>query len=170
MKKLCLWLIPVLLLTGCSSREDFETMSDTYEEPEILPASGVWMQMPEEAAAAAMEMQDGSKLYLCDGFSMAVQTFRAGDLRATLKSVTGYDQEQLLVMERRQDAMTRYECVFTAAGEGGDQVVRTVILDDGNYHYTLTLMTDADSAGKLAQTWQSILDSFCLAPEEPGKS
>lgn len=170
MRKLSLMLTLVLLLAGCAPAEDFETMSDVYEEPGQIAASNVFVQLPEEAAVPTMETQEGGSLYLCDGFSLALQTFHSGDLHATLKSVTGYDRDRLLVMERRQDMLMRYECAWTAVGEGGDQVARTVVLDDGNYHYTLTLMTDADSAGRLAATWQNILESFCLVSEESGKA
>lgn len=169
MKKLLVWLLLPLLLAGCGQPEDFETMSDVYEMPELPPAEPVTVHFPPETAITVMESPDGAKLYLCDGYSIAVQTFQGGDLKRTLRAVTGYDDDKLLVMERKQDALDRYECVWTAAGEGGDQVGRTVVLDDGTYHYTLTLMSDAETAGKLTAVWQDILDSFKLGLEEPGK-
>ena len=169
MKKMLVWLLLPLLLTGCGQPEDFETMSDVYETPELPPAEQVTVYFPPEAAMTVMETTDGAKLYLCDGYSIAVQTFQSGDLKRTLREVTGYDDEKLLVMERKQGELPRYECAWTAAGEGGDQVGRTVVLDDGTYHYTLTLMTHAEDAGKLSDIWQDILDSFKLGVEEPGK-
>ena len=169
MKKLLVWLLLPLLLTGCGQPEDFETMSDVYETPELPSAEPVSVYLPPEAAITVMESSDGAKLYLCNGYSIALQTFQGGDLKRTMLSVTGYDDEKMLVMERKQDILSRYECVWTAAGENGDQVGRTVVLDDGTYHYTLTLMADAQTAGSLADTWQDILDSFKLGAEEPGK-
>lgn len=168
MKKLCICFV-LLLLTGCSQPEDFETMADTYEEPEILPAESIWVQLPEEAAVNTVQT-DGAQLYLCDGYTLELQTLPAGNMQATLRSVTGYEPDRLTVMERRQGELDRYECVWVAAGEGGDQVGRTAILDDGRYHYVLTLMTDAQLAGELAETWQVILDSFDLGEPEPQKS
>ena len=170
MKKCFVWLLLTLLLVGCTQPEDFETMSDVYEQPEFPPPSQVSVFLPGDAAMVTMESQDGAKLYLCDGYSVAVQTFQSGDLKSTLRAVTGYDSEDLLVMERSQGDVLRYECVWTAAGEGGDQVGRTAVLDDGTYHYALTLMTDADSARELADTWQGILDSFRLGEEQMDKA
>jgi hypothetical protein len=111
-----------------------------------------------EAAALTME-GDSGKVYVCDGYTVTLHTCEAGDLDATLCMVTGFDRDSLPVMERMDEGMKRYECVFTAAGEGGDQVGRAVILDDGNYHYTMTLLTDAASVGELSDVWQNILTS-----------
>ncbi len=169
MKKLCLCVALVLLLTGCGQPEDFETMADTYEEPQAVPAEQIWVLLPEEAAVHTAQ-SDGAQLYLCDGYTLELQTLPAGDMQATLRSVTGYGSDRLTVMERRQGELDRYECVWVAAGEGGEQVGRTAILDDGRYHYVLTLMADAESAGKLAATWQGILDSFDLGEPEQQKS
>ena len=41
------------------------------------------------------------------------------------------------------------------------QVGNAVILDDGNFHYAVSVMADADQAAKLEDTWQHILDSVC---------
>lgn len=161
MRKLCAALLLALLLAGCGAPKDFETMTDTYEIPRAAIAQQPVMYMPEEAALTVSSSECAGSLYLCDGYTVAVQTLESGDLSATLRAVTGYSGEELLVMQRFEDPV-RYECAWAAAGEGGDQVGRTVILDDGSYHYTLTLMCDARDAGELAQTWQEILDSFGL--------
>ena len=52
--------------------------------------------------------------------------------------------------------------VVTQTLAGGDLVCRGVILDDGAYHYVLSLQTDAEQAGKLADDWQTIVASFSL--------
>lgn len=169
MKKLWVWLLLSLLLFGCDQPEDFETMSDCYHEPDVFPAQQVSLVLPPEASVMTMEPQEGSCLYLCDGFTVAVETFRGGDLQGTLRSVTGYDQDQLSVMSWQQGELIRHECVWTAAGEGGDQVGRTLVLDAGDWHYTLTVMGDADNAGRLTDVWQDILDSFRLGREESQK-
>ena len=165
MKKLCAWLLLPLLLAGCSEPLDYETMADSYREPEIFPAQEVSLVLPPEAAAMALETEDGGCIYLCDGYTVAVQTFRGGDLPGTLEQVTGYGSNRLTVMSWQQGELMRHECVWTAAGEGGDQVGRTLVLDAGDWHYTLTLMADAASAGEVTVVWQEILDSFRLGRE-----
>lgn len=162
MKKLIAIVMLVVLLAGCAQPEAFETMSDIYYEPEGSPVRQTVLVLPEDAAVTVMEEETAGSIYLCDGYCVMVQTLASGDLDATLRSVTGYPREKLLVMERQDENGSRYECVWAAAGEGGDQVGRTLVLDDGSYHYTLTVMADAENAGDLADTWQGIFDSFRL--------
>lgn len=162
MKKYGILLLLPLLLTGCSEPKAFETMSDVYLQPDTPAASQIVLELPEEAAAPAMTSEVGGSLYLCDGYSMIVQTLSSGDLDATLRQTTGYSRDKLQVLERGTEACKRYECVWAAAGEGEDQIGRAVILDDGEYHYVLSVMAGSSVAGELAQTWQRIIDSFSL--------
>jgi len=164
MKKCLTVMMLALLLTGCSEPKTFETMSDVYYEPETPVAAQISLTLPEEAAVSVMNNPLTGSIYLCDGYSVTVQTVSAGDLDATLRDATGFPRENLLVMEREDGTNRRYECVWAAAGEGEDQVGRAVILDDGSYHYVLTVMAGADRAGDLAETWQQIIGSFSTVP------
>lgn len=160
MKKLWILLMAVALMaaSGCMAPDAYETMNDMYLQGSVPAAGKLTMLLPVEAAALTMEGETGA-VYVCDGYTVTLHTCEAGDLEATLRTVTGYDRENLSLMERMDEGMKRYECVFTAAGEGGDQVGRAVILDDGNYHYTMTLLADAAAAGALTDVWQNILSS-----------
>ena len=160
MKKLWILLMAVVLMaaSGCMAPDAYETMNDMYLQGSVPAAGKLTMLLPVEAAALTMEGETGA-VYVCDGYTVTLHTCEAGDLEATLRTVTGYDRENLSLMERMDEGMKRYECVFTAAGEGGDQVGRAVILDDGNYHYTMTLLADAAAAGELTDVWQNVLSS-----------
>lgn len=168
MKKLCLVAAVVLMLTGCGEPEDFETMSDVYEMPEPVNAQQTSMILDRETVSVGWE--DGEdKIYICDDFCVMVQTFSAGDLDATIRSITGYAKEKLMVMERTTEGVTSYECVWASAGEKGDQIGRMLILDDGNHHYALSVMADAEKAGELTETWQLLFDSFAIGQPESTK-
>lgn len=160
MKVICI-VAAILLLTGCTAPKDFETMSDVYEMPQ-QQAQAVSVSLPAEQAVMAMTDTEGNTLYLCDGYSIAVETFAGGDLDRTLKQVSGFGKEQLQLMERQRDDLRCIECVWTCAGEGEDQIGRSVILDDGQFHYVLTFMADASVAGELTDHWQKIAGSFNL--------
>ena len=166
MKKCIVGLVIAFLLTGCSARETFETLGDGYDAPAMAPVGQLELKLPQEAVTAAMENPDTGKLYLCDGYTLTVQTMDSGDLDETLRQLTGYGKEQLTVMETKQDGYRRIETVWTAAGEGGDQIGRAVILDDGTYHYAVTVMADAQTAGNLTAVWQPILDSVTISRTE----
>lgn len=163
MKKCWVILLMALLLSGCAAQETFETLSDDYDISAMAQMQQLQLTLPEDAAVTTMENDETGKIYLCDGYSVAVQTMQAGDLNKTLRQVTGFSKEQLTVMQTRKDGITRYECVWSAAGEGGDQVCRAAILDDGSYHYAVTVMAEQAAAGQQTKTWQSILDSITLS-------
>ena len=162
--KIFLCMVLAMLLTGCTQPKDFETMSDAYMEPELPLAQRVDFQLPEDAAKAVLESAGTGTLYLCDGYSVAVQTLPAGNLDATMREVTGYGADQVQLWQRKEGDYSRYTCVWASLGEGGDQMCKATILDDGNYHYVLSVMAAAEDAGELADTWQQLMDSFSIAP------
>lgn len=168
MKKICLVLVAVLMLSGCGKPESFETLSDAYVQPEEVSAQQTSLILSEEAILLQQAAGE-DRIYLCDDFCVMVQTFAAGDLDATIQSITGYSREKLTVMERQSQGINSYECVWASVGEAGDQVGRLRILDDGNYHYTVSVMADADKAGDLTDTWQLLLDSFAIGQPESTK-
>ena len=163
MKKLLLLLLPLLLM-GCSAPDDFETMSDNYYIPQPVKADTVTFAVPEDAALTVMENGEFGSIYLCDGYAITVQTVPAGNLDWTIRQITGYPKDKLQIIQRDFEGKTRYSCVWAAAGEGGDQVGRAEILDDGDYHYILSVMGDAESAGAQTEVWQEIFDTFNIVP------
>ena len=48
-------------------------------------------------------------------------------------------------------------------GEQGQQVARGCILDDGNYHYVLTALAEAERAGEFEEVWQEIFSGYSLS-------
>ena len=162
MKKCWVILVLGLLLCGCGTQETFEPVSDVYAVPVSAEQYELKVVVPEEAAVPAMEGTDGGKLYLCDGYTVTVQTLDGGDLNRTLRETTGFDKEALTVMQTAKAGIKRYECAWSAAGEGEDAVGRAVILDNGAQHYVVTVMANYTQAGQLQATWQHILDSVTL--------
>lgn len=159
MKRFVLIMVLTLLLSGCAPA-DYETMADDYLEPEQKASANLVAVLPPDAAVMAAE--SGESIWLCDGFTVSIQTMAAGDLDATLRQVTGYGKDQLAVMTRQQESLKRNECSWVCAGEGGDQVGRVVILDDGDYHYVLSLLTDAENVSALKAEWDRILETISL--------
>ena len=163
MKKLWIVLVLVMLfLCGCSAEETFETLSDIWAQPAMATLREVELTLPKDAAVQTLQSDAAGKLYLCDGYILTVQNLPAGDLSRTLVQLTGRTQEQLTLMQTKRDALDCYETVWCAAGEGGDQMGRALILDDGNYHYAVCVMADAAVAGELTPTWQQLMNSVSL--------
>ena len=163
MKKILVICLLILLLAGCGSPKTFETVADNYTEPVHAEAWQILVRFPPEAALSVLESDDtAGKLYLCDGYALTVQTLEAGDLNRTLKEITGFSKDALMVIETAQGGQKRYDCAWTAAGEGGEQTCRAAVLDDGNYNYVITVMADCENAGALQEAWKGIFDSFTI--------
>ncbi len=166
MKKCWILAALILLLAGCGAEKTMETVNDENLQPVLAPQWQMIVDIPVDASVSVLQDSQQGKIYLCDGYTATVQTLSAGDLENTVRTLTGFGQEELTLMKTRTDGFTRYEWVWAAAGEGEDQVGRACVLDDGNYHYALTVMAGESQAGQLQKTWQELFDSFYLATPE----
>lgn len=158
------WLAVIVLtgifLTGCMA-QTFETVGDQLEAPVISISRQIRLELPEDAAVGAVNAQ-GGKVYWCDDYDITVQTLPGGDLAETVKMLSGFDINKLSVFTVESGECKRYEWVWSAAGETGDQICRAVVLAEGNYHYCVTLHTAAENAAALEPEWSAILATVQL--------
>lgn len=162
MKKTVLVGLMALLLCGCRAEETFETVSDEWIAPVMASPREVSVSLPGEASVPAVESENG-RLYLCEDYEVFIQILDSGDLNATIRTVSGYEAEELTVMETNLDGISRYEFVWTSAGERGDRLGRGVILDDGDYHYVMTVLRDEGTTENSQVVWSEVFRSFSLA-------
>lgn len=163
MKKCWMMVLCLFLLCGCGADEPMETVGDELLIPVLAPAKELNIQLPEDVAKQVISSEDGESLYFGDGYSLAVQTLRSGDLERTVQAICGYEVQQLTIMGTRLGAHDRYDWTFACAGEGGNQVGRAAILDDGSYHYCVSVMADESCSGVLEQQWDKIFSSMSLS-------
>ena len=162
LKKLAMMALLAVSLLGCAAEPVFEPVTDVYAGTE--PAAGtVQVMVPEQAAMMAAAGENTAQLYFCDGYTLSVQTLDGGDLDRSLRSLTGYGRDRLTVLETLRGGITCYSCAWSSAGESGEQVGRLVLLDDGVYHYAVTVMAAAEDAGSLAEEWDYILNQVTLS-------
>lgn len=161
MKKWLLILLCALFLTGCHA-EVFETVDDPDDVQVMATPAQLLLELPEDAAAPVMNTS-GGKLYFCDGFDVTVEVLSSGNMDATLQVLTGFGREELDVIQTKRCGVDCYEGVWSAAGEAGDQVGRFLVLDDGSFHYCVTVLAPADNAAESMAEWYDIMDSVKLA-------
>ena len=159
MKKLWLLVLCIGLLSGCAPRETFETVGDWYYEP-VVSHGIVTLQLPQDAVASTMSVEAGS-VYLCDGYTVSLLTLAGGDLPRTVREVSGFPAERVELIATQRGGVDRYDFVWACAGEGGDQLGRAAILDDGTYHYVLTVLGEANICGS-NQSIETLFDTFTL--------
>lgn len=161
------WIIPmlVLFLAGCGKEATRETVSDVPSAPVMSVAQRILVQLPPEVSTPALQSDKTGALYLCEDYSVTIQTVESGDLNRTIREATGMARESLQIMETKQDGVKRYQWVWAVGGENGVQVGRGCVLDDGYYHYVITAMADEDKVATVQQSWQEIFRSFRLSEE-----
>ena len=161
MKKIGLWIVILtLLLAGCAAAPTFETL-DGAQMNEAPIRKRMTVSLPENASVQTINGDNG-RIYFCDGYEIILETLSAGDLDRTLKTVTGFGKASLTVMQTKRDGNDCYECAWTSAGEGGDQVGRTAIIDNGGYHYCLSMTAPSQGTTDIQDVWLAILGSLQL--------
>lgn len=162
MKGKVLSVLLAFLLTGCGARETFETVSDDVVQPVMAQMRQINVSLPDDAAAPALESEGGA-VYVCEDYEVYQQVMSAGDLEATVREVSGFDLENLTVVTTTQGGCKRCDFVWASASDRGDRVGKGCILDDGSYHYVLTVLGDAEMAEEYEVVWREIMDSFSLS-------
>ena len=162
MRKLLVITMVALLLAGCGTTEVFERVEDSPNVPAMAQEKQVVLTLPDDAAAPVVNA-DGGRLFLCDGYDLTVQTLPGGDISRTVTALCGFNPEQVRMVQTQRQGNKCYEWVWSAAGEGGDQVGRAMVISDGTYHYCVCVMADAVTAGVLDGQWSAIFEGITLA-------
>ena len=161
MKRIFCILMMLMMLTGCAGENTFETVNDDLE---LLPTPEMQqtvVELPPEAASPTIE-SGSERLYMCGNYEIRIQTMESGDLESTVQAVSGYTKDRLTIMETQRNGMPCYEFVWASAGDEGEQVGRAAVLDDGNYHYILSVMGNAENAWENYPVWLSMFHSFAV--------
>ena len=161
MKKCVVFLLISFLFTGCAAEDTFETVADDWVQSVAVPVRDVVLSLPEDAAVPVSAGENGI-LYQCDGYEIMVETLSSGDLDATIQNVTGYAREDLTVLETRSSGIRRYDLVWSCMGETGELVGRACVLDDGNYHYVLSVLAEAEQVGAFEAQWNALFSGYSL--------
>lgn len=164
MKIAVCFLALILVFSGCSA-PTFETIGDVQHVGNMDVAQGqVALDIPADATVLTAAGTD--ILYTCTGYSMSLQTLPAGNISATVRTISGYEVSELTLIQSRCGNHNRYDWVWVAAGEDGDMLCRAAVLDDGVFHYSLCVFADEDQASDLTATWNLLFQSFCLDTQE----
>lgn len=162
MKKIVIALLLPLLLSGCGAKQTLETLADDIEnQPVLAQPAQIRVRLPDNAVAPVLE-SDMEQVYLCEDYEISIETRTSGDLGGTITALTGFDPEQLTVMHTQPEGVDRYEFVWVSAGETGERLGRAVVLDDGSYHYCMSVLRDAQPQKKSQVVWSDVFSSFSL--------
>lgn len=162
MKKWWVLLCLLVFLPGCAVAGSVETVDDEWLTPVDAPLGQILLDLPASATMEASVGDENGRLYLCDGYDLTVQTMDRGDLDRTCRSLCGLEPERVTVLQMNDADGKRWEWAWTCVGEDGDWVGRAAVIDDGNYHYCVTVMAPAGAAAGLEDEWTALFDSFAV--------
>ena len=159
------WILAVLaaglMLWGCQAEPTLETIADEWVQSVMAQPRQISVNLPDGALAPVLE-SDSEQVYLSDDYEIIIETLSAGDLNATVEHLSGYSRDRVTLVQTQQGDADRYEFVWASAGESGDRLGRAVILDDGDYHYCMSVLRDADTTKTSQIVWSDVFDSFSL--------
>lgn len=160
------WILGIVLLfgvflCGCAGTESFEVIGDNIDELPIAAPAKVQLTLPKDSTLSVMSGSDW-QCYEEEHYQIIVQTYPSGDLSQTLQRVTGYQKENLSVMEISGGNIDKFLCAWSAVSEEGELVGRCAVLDDGVYHYCLSILVDADVSGEIRETLDAVFATYSL--------
>lgn len=167
MKKCVVWVMAALLLTGCAAEPVYETIGDVWANSEPVSAPGmIEFAMPDGAQMEVLE-ESASRCYTVGEWEIWTQVCPGGDIRSTMAQVTGIGADALTIVTRQMQGMACYETAWSTTGEDGMKVGRTAVMDDGNYHYCVSVTVPETDANEVAEFYGQILDSVTVSDTAP---
>lgn len=160
MKRIIFLLMLACLLAGCRV-QTMETVEDVWQEEPAAAPLQIQVSLPGEEALPVMETS-GNRLYLSEHYQIEVQTLPGGDLSRTVQTMSGLEPGDVTLVQTEQGGLARYDFVWAAAGEEGDQLGRGAVLDDGNYHYALSVLRSAEDEATRQIHWDQVFSSFSV--------
>ena len=127
----------------------------------------ILVDLPGDVLAPVLKTE-GEQVYLCQDYENIIETRSAGDLPATVEAISGFSPDEVTMVTSTQENQERHEFVWACVGEAGDRIGRAVILDDGSYHYCMSVLRDAKSQKVSQISWDDVFSSFRIAQETPG--
>lgn len=167
LKKGIIWIMTALLLTGCAAEPVYETIGNVWDNPEpVASAASMEFSLPDGAEMEVLSEESGSKSYRVGNWELWTEVYPGGDVSATLEQVTGMDADALTVIQRQVGNMDCHETTWTTTDEEGVNVARAAVIDDGNYHYCISLMVPEEDAQEVGNFFEEILYSVNLVDTE----
>lgn len=167
MKMICLILLICVLLSGCGTAAVWETVDDFMPE---VPASS-WLDeaqvieitLPSNAVLA--EEGEGCRLYEADGLQVETNTFLASDLRAAVKHLSGYEEDQMMILQMERDGLPEYQFAWYAQTEEGGRLYRADLVMEGMTCYAVVCSTPEEAGDAYEIQSRQVFASFTLSPE-----
>ena len=128
---------------------------DAYRISFDVPEDAVVSAFSENGAATVYEQADGD-------YEITAQVLLSSDADGAIRRLSGFDPEQLEVLNTRRCGLPESQFAWYATGEEGGRLCRADILRDGDHCYALTFSVREELAPQYAELAQHVFESFSL--------
>lgn len=158
-------LIPALAvaLSGCSAPVTWETVEDptitvsaAVEQPYLITFG-----VPEDTLQP-VSGEDGGKLYVQQNgdYEIYSEVLTASDRDTAIRMVSGFDAEDLDIVETERFGLPEYRFAWVSASDEGNFVSQASVVEDGDYFYTLIFSVREDAGNQYDDCAQAVFASF----------
>lgn len=162
----------LFLLSGCAAKAapTWESVDDTMDQTAaswMEQAYTVDFEVPADAAAEELDGTTRRVYQQKDGdYEIIAQTMLAADLGTVTRAVSGFEPDQLQIMETDLYGMPQYQFAWYASGEEGGTLNRTRVLLEEPYGYVLTFSVREGLGTEYDATAERVMSTMSLFYDE----
>ena len=162
----CLGLV---LLCGCAAPV-WETVEDTVP----VTATSPWtentydIQIGIPVSAELLAEREDWKVYAVQdsGLEIETRTFLTSGAEQAIKTVSGYEAEQLSVLQMSRFGLPEYQFAWVSQTEEGSRLYRAALVLDGMECYAVICSRPETAGGSCEQEIRQVFSSFGLFTDE----
>lgn len=152
------------LLSACSAPVTWETVDDpavvtvsaAQEEPYLITFG-----VPEDVVQP-VSGEAGGNLYLQENgdYEIYSEVLTASDKEAAIRMVSGFEAEDLDIVETERFGLPEYRFAWVSASDEGNFVSQASVVEDGDYFYTLIFSVREEAGNQYADCAEAVFASF----------
>ena len=166
-------LLGVLTLVGCAAKQEpvWETVEDGGEVRQasyLGEAYTMMFDVPQDAVLQTFSGEPGKAVYeQADGdYTILSEVLLCADADEAIRRVSGFDADQLSVIETNRFGMPEYQFAWYAGGDEGGRIYRADVLVDDLYCYALTFSVREGLGSFYDTTEKQVFASYSLFYDE----
>ncbi|MBP3633136.1 MAG: hypothetical protein J6J43_00995 [Oscillospiraceae bacterium] len=169
MKKLITLSLVFLVLTGCA-RPVWETVSDTVPDVPVVAwqekAYNIELGLPQ--GVELLNSNAGWSLYTDEQGQLQIETgtFLAADLADAVKTISGYDEQELNILQTERFGLPEYQFAWVSASKEGSRVCRADLVMNGSDCYAVVCSTPEQAGNTFADEVRQTISTFGLYMDE----
>lgn len=163
MKSVCLVLM-VLLLSGCSAVPVWETVDDSMlEQPAMWRDQSYVIQIDLPDSAVPMGEMEGIRRYEAGNMEVETCTFLASDINIAVRYLTGFEKDQLTVLELTRFGLPEYRFAWCCQTDEGVRIYKADLIQDQMVYYAVVCSTPEEACLQYEQDVRQVFASFGLS-------